>query len=74
MYLADNKKTAYAETLSMARVGNQFRTAVVFAASQFGISLNKSWTTVTLPSASVHIPNMAEVHVGPTGYAAGTTT
>lgn len=42
VYLASDKRTAYAETLSMARVGQDFRNAVAFAASQFGISLEEA--------------------------------
>jgi hypothetical protein len=38
IYLADDRRTAYAETLSPAQVGSRFRSAVAFAAGQFGIS------------------------------------
>ncbi|MCG2623016.1 RES domain-containing protein [Arthrobacter sp. I2-34] len=37
IYLAGDRRTAYAETLSITRVGNRFRSAVSFAAAQFGI-------------------------------------
>ncbi|MCW2132378.1 hypothetical protein [Arthrobacter sp. VKM Ac-2550] len=51
VYLAGDKRTAYAETLSPTRVGSQFRSAVAFAAQQFGISgdearrlIEEDWT------------------------------
>ncbi|WP_307025046.1 hypothetical protein [Arthrobacter globiformis] len=37
MYLAGDRRTAYAETLAVARVGKEFRDAVAFAADQFGV-------------------------------------
>lgn len=37
VYLAGDRRTAYAETLAMARVGKDFRDAVAFAARQFGL-------------------------------------
>lgn len=39
VYLACDRRTAYAETLAMARVGKDFRDAVAFAARQFGITV-----------------------------------
>jgi len=39
VYLAEDRRTAYAETLAMARVGKDFRDAVTFAAGQFGITV-----------------------------------
>lgn len=39
VYLAGDRRTAYAETLAMARVGKDFRDAVAFAAGQFGITV-----------------------------------
>ena len=39
VYLAGDRRTAYAETLAMARVGKDFRDAVAFAARQFGLSV-----------------------------------
>jgi hypothetical protein len=39
VYLAGDRRTAYAETLAMARVGKDFRDAVAFASRQFGMSL-----------------------------------
>ena len=37
IYLAGDKRTAYAEILSITWVGHRFRSAVAFAAAQFGI-------------------------------------
>jgi hypothetical protein len=42
IYLADDKRTAYAETLAPTRVGKEFRSAVAFAAEQFGISQDEA--------------------------------
>ncbi|GAC1373439.1 MAG: hypothetical protein NVSMB43_11050 [Pseudarthrobacter sp.] len=39
VYLAGDRRTAYAETLAMARVGKDFRDAVAFAADQFGVTV-----------------------------------
>jgi hypothetical protein len=39
VYLAGDRRTAYAETLAMGRVGKDFRDAVEFAAAQFGIAV-----------------------------------
>lgn len=39
VYLAGDRRTAYAETLAMARIGKEFRDAVAFAARQFNISV-----------------------------------
>ncbi|GLB68716.1 RES domain-containing protein [Arthrobacter mangrovi] len=38
IYLAGDRRTAYAETLAPTRVGDQFNSAVAFAAEQFGIT------------------------------------
>lgn len=46
MYLASHMRTAYAETLAMAKVGKNFRDAVAFAAEQFGLPLERAWTVV----------------------------
>lgn len=40
IYLAGDKRTAYAEALSMARVAKGFRNAVAFAALQFALPLD----------------------------------
>ena len=42
MYLAGDRRTAYAETLAVARVANDFRNAIAFAARQFGVPLEEA--------------------------------
>ncbi|MDQ0867462.1 hypothetical protein QF036_005113 [Arthrobacter globiformis] len=42
VYLAGDRRTAYAETLAVARVGKEFRDAVVFAAHQFGVPVEEA--------------------------------
>lgn len=39
VYLAGDRRTAYAETLAMGRVGKDFRDAVAFAAAQFDLPI-----------------------------------
>jgi hypothetical protein len=46
VYLAGDRRTAYAETLAMARVGKDFRDAVAFAADQFGITVEAARTMI----------------------------
>lgn len=46
VYLAGDRRTAYAETLAMARVGKDFRDAVAFAAEQFGLPVEAARTMV----------------------------
>ena len=42
MYLAGDRRTAYAETLAMARVAKEFRDAIAFAARQFGVPVEEA--------------------------------
>lgn len=46
VYLAGDRRTAYAETLAMARVGKDFRDAVAFVADQFGITVDTARSMV----------------------------
>ena len=42
VYLAGDRRTAYAETLAVARVANDFRNAIAFAAEQFDVTVEEA--------------------------------
>lgn len=42
VYLAGDRRTAYAETLAVARVANDFRNAIAFAARQFNVTVEEA--------------------------------
>ncbi|MHA7220938.1 hypothetical protein ACX80S_01160 [Arthrobacter sp. RHLT1-20] len=70
MYLAGDKRTAYAEALAMARVAKDFRNAIAFAARQFGVPL--ATLTVEDREPTTHIAQWLREQVLDDGnYAAG---
>lgn len=46
IYLADSRRIAFAETLAMAHVRKELRSAVDFVARHFGMSWQQAWNAV----------------------------